>query len=77
MWPSAKTIYNSHATKNLKSEVFHILPSTIFHTKTGTAFPIYATNTIYETFWKKKPVPSFYICQPHAISGGTSGIVEQ
>ena len=30
----------------------------------------YATNNLHTTIWNKVPMHSFYICQPHALSGG-------
>ena len=33
--------------------------------------PTCATNNLHATIWNKVPMHSFYICQPHAVSGGT------
>ena len=33
--------------------------------------PTCASNNLHATFWNKVPMHSFYICQPHAVSGGT------
>ena len=33
--------------------------------------PTCATNNLQATIWNKVPMHSFYICQPHAVSGGT------
>ena len=33
-------------------------------------FPTCATNNLHATVWNKVPMQSFYICQPHAVSGG-------
>ena len=34
-------------------------------------FPTCATNNLHTTVWNKVPMHSFYICQQHAVSGGT------
>ena len=34
-------------------------------------FPICAPNNLHATVWNEVPMHSFYICQPHAVSGGT------
>ena len=33
--------------------------------------PTCATNNLHATIWNKVPMHPFYICQPHAVSGGT------